>query len=506
MMMRPTRPIRIALLALVAVCTACATQEPKPGAIPAELLRLPRPRVEPTGPEYAAPQLAIDSNGDVALLWLAIEWRKRWDVLLARSKDLGTTWLQQALSLKPGKARIAGGIRIANDQKGHLYIAWREMDHDKKNRDLIFFRMGDEGVLSRRSLSTSHDLVVPYLLADPDGGVYVAWLDGYEHHRWLRLATSPDSGFTFSTDPIRLTAANSRADWGIDHPRLASSGEGHLYVVWQEVNGPRDYRIYLQRSSDRGKTWTSEPVLLNIPDPKASGARDPWLVTAPKGRVYVAWEQAEKRFSDPRDPEAAIDTDRMIYVTRSLDYGDTWLPQPVRVNDAGPTPISVLHPQLSAGQDEDVYAIWLEADGGPDPKRLMFARSTDSGLTWSAPKVRLDLTSPFGTRPTQPMIRSDASGHVWVLWQELTSRPRGWQLLMNRSDDRGQTWLKQAVPLTRPTERGGTFRGVDFKNDQRGRLYVAWDGGAGNAQEIYFNRSTDFGATWLPSAVQIGQR
>lgn len=505
MMMRPSRPFRIAFLALMAVCTACAVQEAKPPALSPDAFRVPRAR-EPKGPEYAAPQLAIDPNGSVALLWLAIEWKKSWDVMLARSRDLGTTWTQQALSLKPGKTRIAGGIRIASDRNGYFYVAWREMDHDKRNRDLVFLRPEEQGLVPRRSLSASHDLMVPHLVTDPDGGVYLVWLDGPEYHHRLDAAVSSDFGFTFSTEPIRLAAANPKAQWGIDRPRLASGGEGHLYVVWQEVNGPRDYRVYLRRSADRGKTWAPEPVLLNIPDPKASGARDPWIITVPKGRVYVAWEQAEKRFSDPRDPEAPRDTDRMVYATRSLDYGDTWLAKPIRVNEAGPTPVSIFNPQLSAGRDGDVYAIWLEADGGPEPKRLMFARSTDFGATWSSPKVRLDLISPFGTRPTQPMIRSDANGHVWVLWQELVSMPRGWQLLMNRSDDRGQTWLKQAIPLTGPTQRGGTFRGVAFQNDERGRLYAAWDGGSGNFREIYFNRSTDFGATWLPRELHIGQR
>ncbi len=510
MTMRPPRPLRFLLLTLLATCAAaCAPKEPAPNALPPEALRLPPPPLERAkGPEYAAPQLAITPDGNVHLLWLAIEWRKTWDVLFARSQDLGTTWSQQALSLKPGKARIAGGIRIAAGPRGLVYVAWREMDHNKINRNLVFVRSVDQGRNwePHRSLSSSNDLVIPHLLAEQDGGVYVAWLAGSEHSHSLDLAISSDFGLTFPPNPIRLTAADPKSEFGINRVRLASSGEGHLYAVWQEVRGPRDYRIYLNRSLDRGRTWAPEPILLNVPDPKASGARNPWMVTASGGWVYVAWEQAERRWGGPKDPDALVDTDRMLYVTRSLDYGETWLSPPIRVNEAGPTPITVFNPQLSTGKDGEVYAIWLEADGGPDPKRLMSARSADSGQTWSSPPVRFDLTSPFGTLPTQPMIRSDNAGHVWVLWQELTKRPRGWQLLINRSDDHGKAWLKQAIPITSAVQRRGSFRGVDFENDERGRLYVAWDGGSGNSEEIYFNRSTDFGVTWLPREIRIGKR
>lgn len=507
---RPTRFLRILVLAVLTACGACASREPTGPTLPPDAFRLPRPSLQASkGPEYAAPQLAVGLDGNVYLLWLGIRWTKSWDVLLARSEDYGATWSNTSLVLKSEKSRIAGGIRIAADRKGHVYVAWREMDHDKRNRDLILMRSEDHGrhwEEPRTSVTKSHDLAIPQLFAEPEGTVYIGWIDGSEHHRHLDLSISSDFGVTISPTPIRLIAVNPRSLFGVENVRLASDGGGHLYAVWREINNPRDHRIYLSRTVEGGEAWASEPILLNVPDLKVTGGRNPWIVAGPNGRVYVTWEQSENRSPTPREPDAMVDTDKMVYLNRSLDYGHTWLPQPIRVNEPGSTPVTVLNPQISIGRDGNVYALWLEAREDQDPKRLMFAHSADSGLTWSAPAIRLDLTSPFGRRPSHPMIQSDNSGHVWVLWQELTPRPRGWQLLSNRSDDHGRTWRQQAVPLTGPDQRAGTYRGVAFKQDDGGRLYVAWDGGGGNSQEMYFNRSADFGVSWLPREVRVGPR
>ena len=162
-------------------------------------------------------------------------------------------------------------------------------------------------------------------------------------------------------------------------------------------------------------------------------------------------------------------------------------------------------PQLSADQKGNVYAVWNEQAVGDDRVRLLFARSTDSGVTWGAP-VRLDPSSPSKGRLANAQVQSDDRGHVWVLWQELNPSPREWRLVMNRSDDFGRSWRDQATVLTAPAQQDKVFRGVAFVRDAQGRLYVAWDGGPNNLREIYANRSGDFGATWLPRDVQVGGR
>jgi hypothetical protein len=229
-------------------------------------------------------------------------------------------------------------------------------------------------------------------------------------------------------------------------------------------------------------------------------------MTVPGGRVYVAWEQDEVRTSDAEQSSADEKISRAIYVNRSLDGGLTWLPKPIRLNETGRGPVIAWFPQLSADQKGNVYAVWSEQrEEDADRLRLVVARSTDSGMTWSAP-VRLDPGSPPKGRLGGVQVQSDDAGHVWVLWQELNPSLQGWQLLMNRSDDFGRTWRDRATVLAGPAQRGKIFKGVAFSHDAQGRLYVAWDGGPKNLRELYVNRSVDFGATWLSREIRVGQR
>jgi hypothetical protein len=285
--------------------------------------------------------------------------------------------------------------------------------------------------------------------------------------------------------------------------RLTSDGEGRLYVVWQEIRDWDDKGIYLNWSVDRGQTWAAQPILVSASGESKSLAYSPQISAWPDGRVYIVWEQDEYRAGHV--PGEIKKPDRLIYINRSLDYGQTWLAQPIRLNEAGQGRIDSLSPKLSADRRGHIYVTWIEEEG-PKRGRLIVAHSADSGLTWSAPRVRLDLSSPFKGRLAHPEIRSDDFGQVWVIWQELNPGPKGWQLLMNRSEDHGKSWRNQATALTGPAQRGEGFRSVSFLDDAHGRLYVAWDGGPENAQEISVSRSTDFGATWLSRDVHVGRR
>lgn len=508
MTMRPAHRRRVLILALTAACAACALQE----TIPVK----PPPAVgEPSGaikeavkgPAYAAPQLALGGEGQVYLLWHAMEQGKSMDALFARSVDLGATWSEPPISIKPVNAAGAAGRQIATGRNGVVYALWREVDPKTKIPQILFARSQDHGRHwdePPRVVSASDDVGIPTLVADQGGGVYVASLVGPKSHRALEVVSSHDFGATFPSTPSRLTAAFPTSNHGITNHRVASDGKGHLYAVWEENKGGLDHRIYLNRSLDQGKTWGPQPILVSTPEGAERLASTPQILAGPTGQVYVAWDQNEFRPYNPAQPGAQREVDRFIHVNRSLDDGQTWLPQPIRLNpsEAGQGPVQSLMAQLSAGRHGRVYAVWIEAEGA-DRERLLVARSTDSGMTWSAPRA---LSNLFKGRLSYPEIRSDDEGHVWVLWQEIRPNRKEWRLLMNRSEDHGASWREQATALTKSAQRGGKFRSVSFVSDRHGRLYVAWDGGLWNTRELYVNRSTDFGATWLSREVPIGRR
>lgn len=146
MTVKPSRLLCLLSLVLVTACAACALQAITPVK--------PPPAVgEPSGatkevakrPAHAAPQLALGEEGQVYLLWHAVERGKSMDALFARSEDCGATWLEPPISLKPVSATGAGGRRIATGPSGNVYALWREVDPKTKNPQILFARSQDHG-------------------------------------------------------------------------------------------------------------------------------------------------------------------------------------------------------------------------------------------------------------------------------------------------------------------------------------------------------------------------
>lgn len=504
--MRFTLRLHFCIVVLTTICAACALQTTAPSKPASEAGRpLAGPAESPKWPMYAAPRLTIDREGHLYLLRLAAESPKSWDILVSRSEDFGATF-SPPIALKPEKGTGAEGHQIATGNNGTVYVVWRERSPKTKGARLYLSRSQDYGRqwdASPQVVSVSDDVGFPQLLTDREGGVHVVSLVGPKSHRALDVMSSHDYGATFSSTPIRLTAAIPISEYGITNPRVVSDGEGRLYAVWEEMKSQSDTRIYLRQSLDRGKTWT-DPVLVSTPEEGEHWTYFPQIVAFPDGQVYVAWQQDEHRADAPAQPGASEKPDRVIAVNRSLDYGQTWLSHPIRLNKADQDPLVSATPQLSRDRGGHVYATWIEGDHSV-PKRLLFARSSDAGISWSDSKVRLDLTSPFGGLPAHQMMRSDDTGHIWIVWQEISPDQKQWQLLVNRSDDGGVTW-PSATPLASVTLGGGGYRAVSFEHDAHGRLYVAWEGGREDTQALYLNRSVDFGKTWLSRAIEIGRR
>lgn len=133
-------------------------------------------------------------------------------------------------------------------------------------------------------------------------------------------------------------------------------------------------------SHDGGLTWATKTIATNTGDP----AIFPVAAFDAAGNAYLSW--AGSRGSDqPWE----------VYLARSLDGGDTWGAQPVKISAGG---TNVL-PWLAAGAEGHVALAWYHADDSEHPEDVQglwyvdFAESFD--MHTAAPTVARARASPL---------------------------------------------------------------------------------------------------------------
>lgn len=298
-------------------------------------------------------------------------------------------------------------------------------------------------------------------------------------------------------------------------------------------------------SFDAGATWQLVPI------PEVSlctggifdRSTDPWVTFSPDGTLH----QLALSFNDVAPPFDARDFDHALLASRSTDGGLTWSdPVPV-IREADANVFNDKQSITADPHDSDfVYAVW-DRLVFPTSERASvvagfvtfsfrgpayFARSTDGGVTWEPAREIFDPGQQNQTIGNQIVVLPNGDLiDVFDLIRNFSNAPpgRGLHVALLRSTDRGVTWSRRPIVVSRlgtigvtDPESGDDVRTGDIIPDvavdpASGRLYAVWqdarfNGGAADA--IAFSQSTDGGFTWsapvkvnaTPTTVPVGNQ
>jgi len=222
----------------------------------------------------ASPVEAVDQAGNVHLFWCQIDsnstsgnnnkaiFYSRWD---------GQEWTNPIAVLHSPNADAANP-EVSLDTNGDLVLVWTA----GQLGPLYFSRVAAERagsvsewlepieVAPQEILSSSHDMYV-----DPSGKIYLAFVIPFNEDRGVYLTESENDGRSWSSPQQIFSGAD--AEWQrVGNVHIAHTGEKNLNVLWEQATlseTDKAIGLYFARSDDGGETWSkSEEVLEAIID------------------------------------------------------------------------------------------------------------------------------------------------------------------------------------------------------------------------------------------------
>src|SRR5256884_2425050 len=262
-------------------------------------------------------------------------------------------------------------------------------------------------------------------------------------------STTPSDPNSWTHFCVHSNSGDDRESGWADN-NTSSPHFGNMYVSWNDFNVGGG-ALFVRVSTDNGLTWTPHQWTTGSPfirDVQITGDQ----VT---GDVYVA---------GMNEGGGGLTGPRSNLIFRSTDGGNTWTNTYTGPNFLGPgsglcsdnayfaSMFGTYWRHMGWGEpaaiNHVVHYVYAQHGAGSDPGDVYYIRSTDSGVTFSAP---LKLNTDSTTRPQwQPNLSVSPGGTVFAMWydaRESTSCTKGdptvpcYRMWGRKSNDNGVTWL-----------------------------------------------------------------
>ena len=344
---------------------------------------------------------------------------------------------------------------------------------------------------------------------------------------------SLDGGVTWATGACVHNGASDDRESGWSDNNPSSPFFGRMYVSWNNFSVGSG-ALEVTFSTDNGATWHAPVVVSNT----STFIRDTQITgdLSGNGTIYIAGMD---------EGGGGFPHNNINHIYRSTDGGNTWTNTYTGPSFAGPgvgasgyfacmftgSPSGVYWRHEGWGEpaalNNVVHLVYAQHGAGSDAGDVYYIRSTDSGVTFSAP---FKLNSDATTRPQwQPNISVSPTGSLFATWydgREFASCTYGspsvscYRMWSRKSTDNGATWLADdslsdvASPL--PAQPDSTVQSVyagdyDYGSAIATKHVTSWVDGrvtiSGQSQQDAFtDKESVSGATPTPTptATPIG--
>ena len=383
-----------------------------------------------------------------------------------------------------GDAANEPSIAVDPTNGNKVTIGWRQFDSVLSN-----FRQGGWGYTTDGGTTWTFPGVLennvfrsdPVLNSDETGRFfYLSLLESFCDDIWR----STNGGQAWTRLPPEGGAGGGDKQW-FTVDKTNGMGHGFQYQAWSTA-APCSFGQF-SRSTDGGFTWQSP---LGIPNSPVWGTLD----VATNGNLFIGGASSFSspfwciRSSNAQNPNVTPTFDQITQVNLggSLVFGGT-------INPGGLAGQLFLTVDRSGGPtNNNIYMLASVQPGGGNGTDVMFARSTNGGLSFSAPQrinddpVNSNKWHWFGTLSVAPNGRIDA---VWFDTRNAANNTDS-QLFYSFSTDAGVTWAPN-VAVSNPFN---PFEGYPNQNKIGDYITIVSDATGGNvAYSATFNLNPNRG-------------
>lgn len=335
-----------------------------------------------------------------------------------------------------------------------IYIAW--IDTTSGNSNIFFTKSTDGGETFDTpiniGITNSEDSISS--ISHQGNNIYITWQGFVSGNPIIYFTKSVDDGITFEK-PIILSDKSKNSAF----PQINSLAN-HVYVFWIEKAEDNSTNIVFAKSDDSGNSFGKSANITsskgNVGIPK---------IASDDNNVYLLWEDNSKGGYE-------------IQLAKSTDAGSTFT-APVNIsNNSG----SSGAPQLVVMKNK-IYVVWM--DDTNKNYEIFFAKSEDSGLTFSKP---LDISNTSGDSGYAQL--SVSSVNVYVVWTE-TMSDTNYDIMFAKSSNDGTSFEK---PVNLSDNKGAS--GWPLIITENGGIYISWIDSTPGRFDVYVTKSSDAGVTF----------
>jgi len=369
------------------------------------------------------PSVAIDTSGNIHVVWEDfsdyMSSGSHWDIFYRQWFRSNQTWLRTEV-VSTTTTVGADSPQIAIDSQGDVHVVWQDYTNFFKaglDIDIIYSKRNsvtnEWSGKALISIQSTEDSKTPDIAVDPSDNVHIVWMDetdrdgsGIDQDIFYRMWNVTSSNW----GTVKLISSESNA--GSYFPSITTDQFSNLHVVYSDESNIQgsgsDSDIVYKQYDANLQTW-STPVVVSYDNNNTRISHVPVVKTNPEGISHIVWVDA----SDVNG--AGIDWD--IFHSRYDPSTGTWSSASVVSSESS---ITSDYPDFAFDTLGNVYISWTDmvnyGGAGDDTDIfLKFWNATDE--TWGP----LSLVSTGSNAVSRiPTIALDSYNFIHIIWEDRT--------------------------------------------------------------------------------------